>query len=312
MTSNQGQKIALYKSTLGVTDGTYNELELAFFQNQGATSMQINEAAIQYANLVTGGTYSNYNEALNAVAATLGLNNWGEVTSPPLTSSLPEFALDFEASSNQHMSMSSANWGAYNRSQFAISVWVKRETNNTLQLICGKRDSASGADIEFQLYFQSNGKLDFFTYGSASTVNGRLRTTATYTDTANYYHILIHFDKDNATAGDRMRMWVNGAEVAAFDIDTNPTLDAFTTTEDMRIGHTSSTFDGLIYQCAFFSGSLPAIGDVYDSGSPVDVSELDGLYSLLDVDGGTITNDAIRSASWTNNNGVTSSTDIPS
>lgn len=219
---------------------------------------------------------------------------------------VPKSSIDFEASSSQYLELSNANFGSYDHAKFALSVWVKRESTGALMPIVAKRTGGN----EFQLIFESAGNITLRTFDAS---NGEIKTTATYNSTSVWYHILAHYDGNNATAGDRMRLWVDGTEITSFATDTNPNGAVASAGGSVRIGgFSSSYFDGLIYQPAFFSGSLPAIGSVYNAGAPMDISGLTGLHSLLSCKWGDITKDQILAANWTNNNAAVSSLTVPS
>jgi len=228
---------------------------------------------------------------------------------------LPELSLDFESSSAQRISMSDGNFGAYDRAKFAISLWVKRESTTTF--INGMYGHSDGGDTAFQLFFTAADKIGFETTTDGSTLAGRILTTATYSSTAAFYHIFVHYDSANATAGDRIKLWVDGSEVTTFDTDVNPTASIFNSTAAITIGAITAgggqPFDGLIYCPSFFSGSLPAVTDVRDSGTglPKDVSSLPGIFSFVDNFGGVVGSDGVLATDWTNVNTVVTSSTIP-
>lgn len=226
--------------------------------------------------------------------------------------SLPLYSLDFERGSSQYLSMSDANFGAYDKAKWAISVWVKFETSAN-SVICSHGDNGTGQRA-FDIRLNGTSKIDITTSSDGSTANGRLVTTDSFSSTADWYHILIWYDSANATAGDRMRLWVNGVEVTSFTTDTNPSAAVFNSTEAVRIGANASVttfFDGLIYQFAFFSGVLPTISQVYNAGAPKDLSTISGLYAALNATGNSVVADDVLSADWTNNNTVITSTTKP-
>lgn len=255
-------------------------------------------------NGVTTANLSTFNSVAKAVISTIN----GQTL---VTSTLPTQSVDFESSSSQYLSMSDANFGAFDYAKWAFSAFIKRESTGVLNhTICGKRAGVGQRSFYAAIV---DDKLDIVTYNNGSTINGRLTTTATYTSTASWYHLLFHFDSANATASDRMRLWVNGSEVTSFDVDTNPTAAIFDSTADMNVGGPTGigAFDGLIYNFAFFSGSLPTVGQLYSAGMPLTVVGLPGLYSTLDVAGGDVTHDGVLSTNWTNNNTVVASSTIP-
>lgn len=236
-------------------------------------------------------------------------------SSPPPSGgggSIPDYSIDFERDSTQYLSMSDTNLGAYDRAKFAISAWVKRESTGTAQAIMSQYGSAGSR--AFRFYFTSTDKLAFETSEGGTSLSGRLITTAAYTSTSAWYHVLVWLDSANGTAGDRMRLWVDGTEVTSFGTDAYPSAAVFNSSGDVLVGHEpqqGAYFDGLIYQLGFFSGSLPAIGDVYDSGSPKDISGVTGLYAYLDVASGSVVSDGVLSTDWTNNNTAVNSSTKP-
>ena len=229
---------------------------------------------------------------------------------------IPNLSMDFVSS--KFLDMSDSNFGAFDRSKFAISLWYKRPTTGSQQYLWTQGDTP--LNVSFLLRFTSDApltdKLDVVVLDAPSSVNGQLTTTALFIDTTSWHHILFHFDKDNATAGDRMRLFHDGVRITAFDIDTNPTAAVQDSSSTVVIGSDSAGitnfYDGKLHQPAFFSGSLPDISEVYDAGSPKDVRRLTGLHSLLntnDVD--ALEDDSVLAIDWTNNGGVAKSTDIP-
>ncbi len=192
-------------------------------------------------------------------------------------------SLDF--ASSKYLEMSDANFGAFDRSKFAISVWYKLFTTGALRMIWAQGSSAS--NISFQLRFNASDKLEAFALDAPSSIDGQLQTTATFTDTTSFHHILYHFDAANGTPGDRMRLWHDGTEITAFATDDNPTAPVQDSASTVIIGSdsagVSNFFNGKLYQPAFFSGALPDISDVFDAGNAKDITGLSGLYSLLNT-----------------------------
>lgn len=210
---------------------------------------------------------------------------------------LPPKSLLF--SGGNSLTMLDADFGSISASKIAVSFWYKgSDSGMDFFTQYGASDSASS----FQISSSSSGVLAASFHGSSS--NTFLSTTA-YSSSV-WKHFLIHLDPTNATTGDRIKMWVNGvAETASSSSLTNNS-----TMNNSSASVTLGTNTGRIYQPAFFSGTLPAISDVYSSG-PRDIRGVAGLYSYIDTTGDNITDDYKLSAAWTNNSSVTLSTDIP-
>ena len=65
------------------------------------------------------------------------------------------------------------------------------------------------------LRFNNNDSIAFYDY-SRSSISGELVTNALYRDTSAWYHIVAQFDSTQATAGDRMKLYVNGERITSF------------------------------------------------------------------------------------------------
>ena len=117
-----------------------------------------------------------------------------------------------------HRDASGSDW---NRLLWTASMWVKHmptESSTTApkERIFGAADAQSDFDIRFRgqpIGFRNNSDVD----GVAE-----LRTTALYRDPAAWYHVVAVWDTANGTAGNRMRLYVNGEEVTSFSTDTQP------------------------------------------------------------------------------------------
>ncbi len=140
-----------------------------------------------------------------------------------------------------------------NRKTWTFSTWIKRGTIGTGGIFTA---GGSGQD-QTNITFSSSGGNDrvdwqIYSQSSSSTV-GRLTTTQQFRDTSAWYHLICRYDSTQGTAGDRMRMYLNGSEITAFSTDTNPSqnFDAMINNTVVHdIGRTSYNNSN------FFSGYL--------------------------------------------------------
>ena len=117
-----------------------------------------------------------------------------------------------------HRDASGSDW---NRLLWTASMWVKHiptESSATApkERLFGAADAQSDFDIRFRgwpLGFRNNSDVDGV---------GELRTNAVYRDYSAWMHIVAVWDTANGTAGNRMRLYVNGEEVTSFVTDTQP------------------------------------------------------------------------------------------
>jgi len=192
--------------------------------------------------------------------------------------------------------------------KFTFSFWVKRSKLGVQQSIF--RSTNGDASNDSHVTFRSDDTLEFQEYGGSATV-GEIQTTQLFRDVSAWYHIVLVYDSGNATAGNRMRMYVNGSEVTAFGTDTNPSQDADSyfnkSGETLSFGRTpygggGSYFDGYVAEVVMCDGQAYAASDFgeFDEDSPTiwkpkDVSGLtfgDNGFYLDFEDSANLGNDA--------------------
>lgn len=207
------------------------------------------------------------------------------------------------------LTMSAADFGSYSASKVAYSFWYKATAGTTSPgtifnadgsvLINFTQLSASTIALQAISYHDSGATLKNQYISAALDVNSTL---------ASWTQFLVHFDPLNATANDRIKVWVNGSAdtPSGGSLGQNSSIYATATT----ITRTALNSNVLTYQDCFFSGSLPVISQVYNSGHPLDVRGIAGAYSYIDTTNDNITNDYFLTPNWTNN-GVTLSSTIP-
>lgn len=168
-------------------------------------------------------------------------------------------------------------FAAGNRRKYAVSAWVyvpgAYGAGNAW--IFGTSSAGSGT------YLDGSGRLNTL----LNNGTGEQWSTTTLTLNA-WNHVLTHVDTDNATAGDRMRQWINGTEVASFDRDTQPAINTDDSTINVastnsRWGLTTNNVSQMkngyiLDELAFFDGTLPAVTDLRD-GATSKPKDLTGL-----------------------------------
>ena len=130
-----------------------------------------------------------------------------------------------------------------------FSFWVKRSKLGATQ-VCIYGGDANGSTYE-GIRFDSDDQFRVFQASSAYD----LITTQVFRDVSSWYHFVVAFDTDNGTAGDRIKIYVNGSRVTDFSLQTNPSSGYVTnfntggTGEAIQIGReggNSQFFDGYL------------------------------------------------------------------
>ena len=179
-------------------------------------------------------------------------------------------SLRFNDDSGAYLSKTKANG---NRKKWTYSLWIKRGNLGTAVNLL---NSSSSNNRGQHFNINSSDKISWLDYNDTTT--RYLITTQVFRDTSAWYHIVIVWDSNNATADERMQLYVNGERVTAFDTENYPTQNEdsvfpSTTYGDFRIGFNEYTsgekLDGYLAEVNFIDGHAKL---------PTDFGEFDATY----------------------------------
>jgi hypothetical protein len=146
-----------------------------------------------------------------------------------------------------------------NTNTWTWSGWVKRGALGGGNLF--NTAAPVGANTLLAQFAFSNDSLDFlqFTGGVSYT---RLITTSVFRDPSAWYHIVLRYDDTQATAANRVRLYVNGVQITAFSTASYPTqnFSGFVNSAQQHIiGYYAGSgggnfFDGYLTEINFIGG----------------------------------------------------------
>lgn len=132
------------------------------------------------------------------------------------------------------------------------SGWIKRgAVSATLYRIMS---SAVNGDESFR--FESD-KIRYYFNGAAS---GDLVTTQVFRDVSAWYHVVVAVDTTQATASNRVKIYVNGAQITSFTTATYPaqnyntSINAAGASQIGASGTPTETLDGYLTEINFIDG----------------------------------------------------------
>jgi len=210
--------------------------------------------------------------------------------------------------------------------KWTFSCWIKRSNIANAQTLFYASPTAN-SNFE-SIGFTTSGDLDWEHYEyTTSSYKGRLKTNRLFRDVGAWMHIVCVFDSANATAGDRMRLYVNGTEETSFQTDTNPSLN-----QDAIINganpHTvasygaSQYFDGSMTHIHFTDGYAYAATDFGESDStsgiwkpktaPSVTYGTNGFFLKFENSGAMGTDSSGNTNTFTVNGTITQTEDTPS
>ena len=185
-------------------------------------------------------------------------------------------SLRFNSGSSDYLTRTPSS--ATNQDLWSLSFWIKRSNLGSYQSIYGVYANSTNQET---LAFDDSDRLYWQLYQS-SAVKGQLTTNRVFRDVSAFYNILIVYDSANGTAGNRMRMYINGVEETSFATDTNPSSG-----QDSQWNSTTAHTIGRINTTNYMNGYISELVAVDGTAlSPTDVGEFDedsGIWKPIDV-----------------------------
>jgi hypothetical protein len=161
--------------------------------------------------------------------------------------------LRFRASNSAHLLRS---FSASNRKTWTYSAWVKRGALTGANQKLLSVYVASNDNQAFEIQFNTSEQLSVFGWFTAWRVTNRV-----FRDPTAWLHIVVTVDTTDATANNRVRVYINGVEETSFATLNNPSLNA-----DLGVNQAANHalgreqfssafyFDGLMSNVTFVDG----------------------------------------------------------
>ena len=166
---------------------------------------------------------------------------------------------------------------AGNRKTWTFSCWLKVSElakNADIFAITSNETNSPEAD-ELQIMLNSNNVIRLMGYTSAA-YDFQLITTQLFRDVSAWYHIAVMLDTTQATASDRLKLYVNGEQVTDFSNETYPALNheaTANTTFPHKLGkladYGTNHLDGYLAEVNFIDGQAltpDSFGETGDYG----------------------------------------------
>ena len=162
--------------------------------------------------------------------------------------------------------------------KFTYSVWFKRGTLGAYSII-GAALTSDSSNYKCALYLNSNDKIQFEQYGTGLHFN--YETDRKFRDVGAWYHLVVRYDSTDVTAGDRIKMYVNGVEITDWGTETNPG-----SSQVCYIGSTQDYFTdiGNSVDYGYFNGEMSHIhfidGTAYDASTFGETDATSGIWKI--------------------------------
>ena len=143
-----------------------------------------------------------------------------------------------------------------NRKTWTFSAWLKRAAksgSNNSRIF-----SAGSANSDYTSWFMAavdntDARLLFQNVLSGSTTE--LATNRKFRDVNGWYHLVVACDTTQATASNRVKIYINGVQETSFGTETYPAQNA-NTHVNHTIEHNIGSADGAGYTPRYWAGSI--------------------------------------------------------
>src|SRR5210317_1641142 len=205
---------------------------------------------------------------------------------------------------------------------YTASCWVKRTGLSASTTVLSTGDGSADNNARM-LFIDANDKIEISYYNAGYTYE--VTTNRVLRDTSAWYHLVVAVDTTQATASDRIKIWVNGVQETSFETSSYPSLNATFNYNssaqyigDLRGSGIYSDFvlshlnyiDGTAYDASAF-GEYDANGVWKIKTSPSVTYGTNGFFILKD--GNSVTDQSGNGNNWTVAGGtLTNTEDNPS
>jgi hypothetical protein len=186
----------------------------------------------------------------------------------PLVRSVATNSLRFNAASSDYLNRTPASAG--NRQKFTISLWVKINGNTSRQVLFWTPQSSS------TFAFFDSGELRF---GAGDGASWYYVPTQLFRDVSAWYHLVFAVDTTQATASDRVKLYVNGSQITSFSSTTNPTQNFSSAWNNNAIHYMGAGYDGgLTYYYGGYMSEIHSIDGQQLTPSSFGASNSSGVW----------------------------------
>ena len=164
--------------------------------------------------------------------------------------------------------------GSGNRQIFTQSFWCKIADPSGTQTLAGTFDDSSN----YNYCYLDSGALNL-QWKQSGSVTAQLNTTRLLRDPSAFYNIVYSVDTTQATAENRIKLYINGSQVTSFSTSTYPTQNRYTEVNANGITHRIGSVDG---SSQYFDGLMTYVAHVdgiaYDASYFGETDSVSGIW----------------------------------
>ena len=162
-------------------------------------------------------------------------------------------SLRFRASATPYLNRT---FGIGNQQKWTWSGWVKRGALGAINYFLeGYPATAGNTNDRTQFYFTASDTFEYSTI-TLGSVTEQVTTTQVFRDPSAWYHIVVALDTTQATASNRLKIYINGSQVTAFSTATYPALNASPYINSAKAHYIGAAYNGSLIASTYIDGYL--------------------------------------------------------
>jgi hypothetical protein len=161
-----------------------------------------------------------------------------------------------------------------------ISFWFKLSAINTNFSFFSANQAGLANPASFKILLRdANGRLELQQDDGSAGNHYSLRTNQLFRDASAWYHLVAAFDTTQATASNRIKLYINGSQVTSFSQEDYPTQNL-----DLWLGDTDAHNIGrdVAYGSSYYDGSMAHFhytdGTAYDASAFGETDATTGIW----------------------------------
>ena len=185
----------------------------------------------------------------------------------------------FEPDNSEYLGKTPTSSG--NRRTFTISMWIKRTEFGMDCYLMEAGDGDYNQSDRTLIKFDSSDKFRFGGGSSYERITNRV-----FRDASAWYHIVMAVDTTDSTAGNRLKLYINGVQETSFGTSADPSQNfqyAFCKDDEHTVGFNHT--DNVSYFAGYMSEVILIDGQQLDPTSFGEFDEDSGIWKPIDVSG---------------------------
>jgi len=190
-------------------------------------------------------------------------------------------SLRFDDGSSDYLNRT---FGSGNQQIWTFSTWFKISDDNNINSLFS---TGANGDNRLWIFRHNSGNSSKFKIDAKTSASQtiELLTTASFRDVSAFYHVVVAVDTTQATASNRVKLYINGSQVTSFTTATYPSQNYNTEVNKVATHYIARDNSTGYYYNGYLAETVFIDGQQLDPTSFGEFDEDTGIWKPIDVSG---------------------------